>query len=326
MFLTRVPLFETVRATSILLRPVSGTIALTKHLLLLLQISADLVMRFGSKVAAAFSFRHKLSHDINTFSLSSLISRHNKYEKMMIRRLHVLQGILLLLAVYFDSGVLAEAEVNFDDAGESGRDQLEALLNGEGDATGEDGSNSTETTEAPSSLTAPGTTAPTTYEEYVYNYDEVVGIEYAKPGTENWPSDEVWESGLRDLLSPGASLIDNSFVNNKVAYDFLCLGLEGYDMLKEGNGVCMIDEDCKFRFCGRDGNGVFNLPAYTVDPRSVQDIQAAVRFANQHNIQVSVKNTGHSKYFRSLNFLPSWRPYDILGYGFADIGLSHFCT
>lgn len=40
--------------------------------------------------------------------------------------------------------------------------------------------------------------------------------------------------------------------------------------------------------------GSFNLPAYTVTARSVADVQAALQFANRHNIQVVIKNTGHS--------------------------------
>ena len=43
----------------------------------------------------------------------------------------------------------------------------------------------------------------------------------------------------------------------------------------------------------------WNLPAYSVAPRSIGDVKAALAFADKHNLQVTIKNTGHS--FNSAN-------------------------
>jgi hypothetical protein len=42
-----------------------------------------------------------------------------------------------------------------------------------------------------------------------------------------------------------------------------------------------------------------NLPAYTVTVRGDEDISAALKFAGKYNIQISIKNTGHSYHMGS---------------------------
>ena len=49
---------------------------------------------------------------------------------------------------------------------------------------------------------------------------------------------------------------------------------------------------CHAEFCQEGADP--DLPAHVLDPRSPQDIGAAFAFAEQHDIAVSVKTTGHS--------------------------------
>ena len=43
----------------------------------------------------------------------------------------------------------------------------------------------------------------------------------------------------------------------------------------------------------RDDNDQWNIPSYVVHPSSAGDVVAAVRFAKDHGLEVSVKNSGH---------------------------------
>ena len=62
--------------------------------------------------------------------------------------------------------------------------------------------------------------------------------------------------------------------------------------MQEGHGACMQDNHCKFEACA--GDGLVNLPAYSVAAATVADVQAALAFASTHDLSVSVKTSGHS--------------------------------
>jgi hypothetical protein len=134
-------------------------------------------------------------------------------------------------------------------------------------------------------------------ENYPYVYEDV-SVTYTTVDSAAWPADAIWRRDLESALSPSATLISNMAIinnnnNQKNAYTNICQ--EDVDSF-ETQGVCMIAQpECRFRFCGLDGKTVLNLPAYTVDVRTPDDIIAAFKFAAKHNIQVSVKTTGHSK-------------------------------
>jgi len=58
------------------------------------------------------------------------------------------------------------------------------------------------------------------------------------------------------------------------------------------HGLCM--QNFGGEYVNGDASKGWNLPAYTVAPRSIGDVQAALAFADKHNLQVTIRNTGHS--------------------------------
>jgi len=64
------------------------------------------------------------------------------------------------------------------------------------------------------------------------------------------------------------------------------------------HGIC--NQNPNGQYVGMIASGGLNLPAYTVTARSIGDVQAALSFATTHNIQVVVKNTGHSYHSGSI--------------------------
>ena len=80
---------------------------------------------------------------------------------------------------------------------------------------------------------------------------------------------------------------------NEVEYS-QCYDIDdAYDKAKSVNGICMQTVDCGYEFCDpiQFGN---NLPLYTLDARSEEDIVTAVNFAASNNVEISVKATGSS--------------------------------
>lgn len=65
-----------------------------------------------------------------------------------------------------------------------------------------------------------------------------------------------------------------------------------WTLVGAAHGICMQYHSCSRKNCvlGSD----WDLPAYTVQAETVQDIKAAIEFAKAHDIPVSVKSTGHS--------------------------------
>lgn len=129
-----------------------------------------------------------------------------------------------------------------------------------------------------------------------------IAVTYTSRDSPDWPSTEVWEAGLGALLSPDANLINNMFDDPAVQYQELCEydGISGFERMHGSQGVCMAAIGCEFQFCNTDGNRISNLPAYTVEAKTSADVSAALVFADQHNIPVSVKLSGHNFHGASM--------------------------
>ncbi|KAF0326455.1 FAD binding domain protein [Colletotrichum asianum] len=74
---------------------------------------------------------------------------------------------------------------------------------------------------------------------------------------------------------------------------------------------------------GSRGCTMGRYPAYSVNVTSAEDVQAAVKFAREHNLRLNVKNTGHgyskSIAYGSLSFRPEM-PYAQLNHTHTSVG------
>jgi len=133
-------------------------------------------------------------------------------------------------------------------------------------------------------------------------FNTSLDVFYTTPDSEDWPDVETWNAELGSRLSTDASLFHNynkhTSSDNDYDYDYddKCDGdvWEGLDFIRRADPICMIDGDCRYQFCNRNDEEVLNIPAYSVQVRTLADIIAALEFANQYNIPVSMKTTGHS--------------------------------
>jgi len=73
---------------------------------------------------------------------------------------------------------------------------------------------------------------------------------------------------------------------------------DAYAISRAGQGLCMHLFDCAYQFCIKDsatsGGGVYDLPSYTVEAKTEDDVSNLINFATKHSIEVSIKTTGHS--------------------------------
>ena len=111
---------------------------------------------------------------------------------------------------------------------------------------------------------------------------------YCTPKDACWPAAERWR-GLEGGLSKEAQLHALSLESLDACF---LQGNNAIGLVDEGHGACMQDNACLFDKCTY-GNA-WNVAAYSVQVRTVADIQAALAFANTHNVSVSVKTSGHS--------------------------------
>mmetsp|Transcript_28127 Transcript_28127/g.34743 ORF Transcript_28127/g.34743 Transcript_28127/m.34743 type:complete len:179 (-) Transcript_28127:289-825(-) len=95
---------------------------------------------------------------------------------------------------------------------------------------------------------------------------------------------------LEQLLSDEASL---HAISNSEYSTCLSLGTDAYQISAAANGICMHAPDCSHEFCHPDEFD-YDLPSYTVDVRTEDDIARSLSFAIDNDIPVSVKTTGHS--------------------------------
>lgn len=143
---------------------------------------------------------------------------------------------------------------------------------------------------------------------------------YNDPSSPSWPSEEEW-SALGSSLSEGAALHGPIL---RSSYSVVCerLGTDPYAIAQAGVGICMQIHQCKTEFCRP--NFPTNLPVYVLDPRTPDDIRASLQFANQHDIRVSVKTTGHTFQGSStardslLIWMANYPKDDVVTEGFVD--------
>lgn len=115
---------------------------------------------------------------------------------------------------------------------------------------------------------------------------------YNRPHCSGWPSSEEWDA-LADELTPDAAL-HGPFRHPDFNYFTNCYltNQERVVLLDQGRGLCMTEHNCANDNCQL--TSPLNLPVYSLEAHDVEDVQAAIRFANTHNIGVSVKSSGHS--------------------------------
>ena len=115
---------------------------------------------------------------------------------------------------------------------------------------------------------------------------------YCTPSnTTCWPSAEQWGALSASLGDDKLTLVEAS------DYSETCESLptssdSAWKLVRHGNGICMQHHNCAREECVVGDS--WDLPAYTVRAETVGDIEAALVFANEHDISVSVKATGHS--------------------------------
>jgi cytokinin dehydrogenase len=69
-----------------------------------------------------------------------------------------------------------------------------------------------------------------------------------------------------------------------------------FDRLPKLDGALLLDEESRRAIATDQGNMFHRVPAAVLRPRSVQDIVAMVRYANQHRLKVAIRGDGHSRY------------------------------
>lgn len=120
---------------------------------------------------------------------------------------------------------------------------------------------------------------------------------YNTPDCPTWPSSEVWTADLASKLSTEATL-HGPIPTSNFAAECLSHGTDSYAISAAGNGICMHAYACAYEFCRpdtfADPDMHFDLPEYVVEAKVTEDIQAAIEFAAAHDIEVSIKMTGHS--------------------------------
>ena len=121
---------------------------------------------------------------------------------------------------------------------------------------------------------------------------QVHAQDYNLPGCKHWPTPEDWDRDLRKKLWVGK--LHGPFIKfpNHAYYENCLTSDPTVQVLSEGQGLCMFYNACVNQECRLTSAG--NLPAYTLEARTVYDIQVAMEFANLYNIGVSVKSSGHS--------------------------------
>ena len=147
---------------------------------------------------------------------------------------------------------------------------------------------------------------------------------YNRPGCPDWPTEDQWDQDLRAQLSDPA-LLHGPFVQHANRdYEERCSLIrtstsvfhrfhrgwqpnqqqeaddeqqqqqqQDFDtVLKQGDGLCMANHACVNQKCLL--TEAPSLPAYSVEARTVSDIQVALKFCTQYDIGVAVKSSGHS--------------------------------
>ena len=109
---------------------------------------------------------------------------------------------------------------------------------------------------------------------------------YCKPGDTCWPTKSQWDAFSVTLSGPLTKLNTTMYASCEAQGD------NAFNISKTANGACMQYHDCSKEFC--EENGDWNIPAYSVEAHSSEDITKTFQFADKHDIQVTVKTSGHN--------------------------------
>ena len=106
-----------------------------------------------------------------------------------------------------------------------------------------------------------------------------------------WPRPDKWE-GLRKSLGGRLFAIDTSLYSTCNMKIKSKKAVRMADISERAHGICMHYGSCSHVGCSADAE--WNLPEYSVEALTDADVIKTLAFANQHDIQVSVKSTGHN--------------------------------
>uniref|UniRef100_A0A7M5XHT2 FAD-binding PCMH-type domain-containing protein n=2 Tax=Clytia hemisphaerica TaxID=252671 RepID=A0A7M5XHT2_9CNID len=109
---------------------------------------------------------------------------------------------------------------------------------------------------------------------------------YCEPDLLCWPSQIEWNDFDESLNGTLHQLSPDDYEQCEKQGD------NAFNISSTGNGICMQYHDCSRQFC--QSSTSWNIPAYSVEVKSVRDVQLAIAFANKYNIAVSIKTSGHS--------------------------------
>ena len=138
----------------------------------------------------------------------------------------------------------------------------------------------------------------------------------SEPTGSGWRSDLDWNE-LESQLSPSASLIDTSVENyiEECLPEFSEPNPTNHALINQEHGVCMatkmtawdlnqINITMIYQDAFRSGDFLqafsnvepssYNLPFKVLFPSVASDVIHAIQFAEKHNLEISIKNSGHS--------------------------------
>lgn len=110
---------------------------------------------------------------------------------------------------------------------------------------------------------------------------------YCTPSETCWPDEAAWDS-------LGASLEGELFTVDPASELGTCAAclFDLYCISEANHGMCMQNFNCLRGFCQEDA--AWDVSERVAAVRSVADVRAAIAFANEYDVPVSIKTTGHS--------------------------------
>jgi hypothetical protein len=132
----------------------------------------------------------------------------------------------------------------------------------------------------------------------------------SEPTGSGWRNDLNW-SELESQLSPSASLIDTSIENyiGECLPEFSEESSTNHALINQEHGMCMASMITAWDFNQINMTKVqqdymltqttdiepsYNLPSKVLFPSVASDVIHAIQFAEKHNLEISIKNSGHS--------------------------------
>lgn len=73
-----------------------------------------------------------------------------------------------------------------------------------------------------------------------------------------------------------------------------------FERIPKLDGLLLLDDATRTRFSRDDGNLIRRQPAAVLQPRSIRDVSAMLRYCNKRNIKVALRGQGHSRYGQTL--------------------------